>query len=141
MSNYPEVIIPTDYHLKMISQTFHNFPPEILMNGIQYPMPYTMDTIASMAVKVAATAKMVNIQGAMVRVPSTDFAVEMKTYLGAFDNHVTDELIRHVGEFIRYLIVRFTLNNWYMVDGECPYRFIGFTSQYSNTYDIVVRCG
>ena len=99
------------------------------MNGIQYPMPYTMDTIASMAVKVAATAKMVNIQGAMVRVPSTDFAVEMKTYLGAFDNHVTDELIRHVGEFIRFLIVRFTLNNWYMVDGECPYRFIGFTSQ------------
>ena len=75
MSNYPEVIIPTDYHLKMISQTFHNFPPEILMNGIQYPMPYTMDTIASMAVKVAATAKMVNVNGGLVRVPSTFFAI------------------------------------------------------------------
>jgi hypothetical protein len=48
------------------------------MNGIQYPMPYTMDTIASMAVKVAATAKMVNVNGGLVRVPSNDFAVEMK---------------------------------------------------------------
>lgn len=126
----------------MISHTFHNFPPEILMNGVQYPMPYTLDSIASLAVKSAATAKMVPMEGGvLVRIPSNEFAIEMKTYLGAFDNHVTDELIRHVGELIRFLIVRFTLNNWYMLDGECPYRFIGFSSVYSNTYDIVVRCG
>ena len=141
MSSYPNVIIPTDYHLRAISQVFHNYPAEILQNGIMYPMPYSMDSIASLAVKAAATAILVQTPSGPVHQPSSDLAVEMKTYLGGFDNHVTDHLIRLVYEFINYLIIRFTMNNWYVVDGECPYRFVGFSAPHSSTYDIVVRCG
>ena len=104
-------------------------------------MPYGLDTIASKAVKVAATSTWVMHNGMRVRKPTNELAIEMKTYLGAFDNLVADELIRAVYQFIDYLIVRFMQNNWYMVDDECPYRFVGFSSEYSNTYDIVVRCG
>ena len=141
MSNYPNVIVSADYHLKTISQIFHNFPPEILQNGLIYPMPYGLDTIASKAVKAAATSTWVVHNGMRIRKPTNELAIEMKTYLGAFDNLVADELVRAVYVFIDYLIVRFMQNNWYTVDDECPYRFVGFSSEYSNTYDIVVRCG
>lgn len=111
------------------------------MNGNQYPMPYSIDSIASAAVKAAATAKNQYTSNGYMRVASAELANEMKMYLGGFDNHVTDLLIRQVYEFIGFLICRFEMSNWYAIDDECPYRFIGFTAPYSATYDIVVSCG
>lgn len=141
MSNYPNVIIPTSYHLVEISRIFHNFPPEVLANGVRYPNPYTMDTIASKAVKAAATPLWSPLpDGGWVGKPTDELAAEMRTYLAGYDNQVTADLIRQVYVFIDYLIHRFVLHGWY-VEGESPYRFIGFTHPYSNTYDIVVRCG
>ena len=48
-------------------------------------MPYGLDTIASKAVKAAATSTWVMHNGIRVRKPTNELAIEMKTYLGAFE--------------------------------------------------------
>lgn len=131
MTNMRELTLPTDVFMRQISTLFHGFPPS-MGNGV-YPLPYTLDDIASLAVKTAAKIDPITGQ------PDYRFKEEMITYLTPFDPNIANDIANKTYEMIMHIIARFKLYNAYDISGESSYRFIGYANTYTNVYDISVK--